>query len=63
MPENKALADLKKCMKDCNGNTACMNACEAAFLQAGGTVTPDGGKVFTAPDGSAGFVTNGGKVF
>ena len=64
MPDDqKILADLKKCIKDCNGDPACMDACEVAFEQAGGTVTPDGGKVFSTPDGSAIFVTKGGKVF
>ena len=59
----KILADLKKCMKEANGNAAKMAACQTTFVAAGGTVTPDGGKVFSAPNGSATFVTNGGKVF
>jgi hypothetical protein len=61
--EHQILAELKRCMRDCHGNQDCMDACQAAFEQAGGTVTPDGGKVFLAPDGSEAFVTNGGKVF
>ena len=65
MPDDqtKILADLKKCMRDCNGNTACMANCQKTFEDAGGTVTPDGGKVFSTADGSAAFVTTGGKVF
>lgn len=63
MPDHKILADLKQCMRKCNGNQACMDACEAEFKKAGGTVSEDGGKVFTAPDKSEGFVTKGGKVF
>jgi hypothetical protein len=63
MPDHKILADLKQCIKNCNGNQACMDACEAAFKQAGGTVTAEGGKVFSAPDGTKAFVSTGGKVF
>jgi hypothetical protein len=40
-----------------------MDKCETTFKGAGGTATPDGGKVFTAPDSSTAFVTDGGKVF
>ena len=61
--DQKILADLKKCMKDAKGDPGRMDACQTAFQQAGGTVTPDGGKVFATPNGSAAFVTNGGKVF
>ena len=60
--DHKILGDLKKCMRAAK-NDAERKACETAFSQAGGAVAPEGGKVFTAPDGSAGFVTNGGKVF
>ncbi len=59
----KILADLKKCMRDAKGNADKMATCQTTFVSAGGTVTPDGGKVFSAPNGSAAFVTNGGKVF
>jgi hypothetical protein len=64
MAENKALADLKKCITACSGNTTCMDKCETTFMKAGGTVsmTIDGGKVFTAPDGTM-IVVTGGKVF
>jgi primase-polymerase (primpol)-like protein len=63
MPDHKILSDLKQCMRNCNGSKACMDACEATFKQGGGTVVEEGGKVFTAPDGSKGYVTKGGKVF
>jgi hypothetical protein len=63
MADHKILKDLKQCMANCNGNQACMDACEATFKQGGGNVVAEGGKVFTAPDGSKGFVTKGGKVF
>ena len=64
MAENKALADLRNCITACNGKTACMDKCETTFMKAGGTVsmTVDGGKVFTAPDGTM-IVVTGGKVF
>ena len=63
MAENQLLADLRKCITDCNGKTNCMDKCETTFKKGGGTVTDiDGGKVFTAPDGT--FLTvKGGKVF
>jgi hypothetical protein len=63
MADPKILTDLKKCMRDCDGDPTCMAACELAFKQAGGTVTAEGGKVFGTPDGSKAFVTTGGKVF
>jgi hypothetical protein len=64
MPDDhKVLADLKKCMRDCNGDPACMDACQLEFEKAGGTVKADGGKVFIGPDGGEAFVTKGGKVF
>ena len=63
MAGNPILKDLKQCMRKANGDKAKMAACETAFKNAGGSVSPDGGKVFTAPDASEGFVTNGGKVF
>jgi hypothetical protein len=59
----KQITTLKQCMRAANGNQTKMNACETAFKAAGGTVTADGGKVFSAPDSSEGFVTTGGKVF
>jgi hypothetical protein len=61
--DQKILAELKKCMKDAKGDPGRMASCQTTFVQAGGTVTPDGGKVFATPNGSAAFVTNGGKVF
>ena len=63
MPDHKILVDLKQCMRNAKGDPVKMAACEATFVQAKGTVTQDGGKVFKAPDGSEGFVTTGGKVF
>ena len=63
MADQKTLADLRKCMRDADGDSTKMAACEKAFTDAGGTATPDQGKVFSIPDKSAAFVTNGGKVF
>ncbi len=65
MAENQALAAARKCITACNGKTTCMDKCETTFKKAGGTVSAiDGGKVFTAPDGTGSFsVTDGGKVF
>ncbi len=58
------LNELKRCMRAAKGDKAKMLVCEKAFSDAGGGVTADGGKVFSAPDGkSEGFVTHGGKVF
>jgi hypothetical protein len=58
------LADLKKCMRAAHGTKALMDACEKKFTDANvGTVTSDGGKVFSISDGSEAFVTTGGKVF
>jgi hypothetical protein len=59
----RQITTLKECMRKAKGDQAKMNACETAFKAAGGTVTADGGKVFSAPDNSEGFVTTGGKVF
>lgn len=63
MPGNPILNELKQCMNKAKGDKGKMAVCETAFKKAGGTTTPDGGKVFTAPDASEAFVTNGGKVF
>jgi hypothetical protein len=63
MPDHKILVELKQCMRDADGDPAKMLACEVKFQQDGGTTHQDGGKVFTAPDGSTAFVTEGGKVF
>lgn len=62
MPQ-KQITTLKQCMRAADGDQTKMDACEATFKAAGGKVQPDGGKVFTAPDKSAAFVTTGGKVF
>jgi hypothetical protein len=65
--DEKTLADLRKCMRDANGDAGKMALCEQAFVAAGGVVTPgvtpDQGKVFSIPDGNQAFVTNQGKVF
>ena len=61
--DQKMLADLRKCMRDANGDAGAMTVCENTFKAAGGKTKQDGGKVFSTPDGSAAFVTNGGKVF
>lgn len=65
--DQKTLTDLRKCMKDADGDPVKMAACEATFIAAGGTVTPNidlgQGKVFSIPDGTQAFVTNQGKVF
>jgi len=61
--DQKMLADLRKCMKDAQGDPNAITACENAFVAAGGKTKQDGGKVFTTPDGSTAFVTDGGKVF
>ena len=61
-----SVSKLSKCIKACNGDAACMKACEDAFAQdGGGTVVSvaEGGKVFTDANGGKVFVTNGGKVF
>ena len=65
MAEKKPSPTVRNCITACNGKTMCMDKCETTFLKAGGTVsmTADGGKVFTAPDGTTISVTNGGKVF
>ncbi len=62
MPDHPSLANLKKCVKDCKGNEACVAACEAAFVAEGGTASADG-KVFTDPNGGKVFITLDGKVF
>jgi hypothetical protein len=61
--DHKILVELKQCVRNCNGNQACVDACLVTFQQAGGTVTADSGSIVTAPDSSNGFVTKGGKVF
>jgi hypothetical protein len=62
MPDDqKILAELKKCMKDCSGDADCMATCQTTFDAAGGTT--EEGKVFITPDGSTAFVTKNGKVF
>jgi hypothetical protein len=63
MPDHKILVDLKQCIRQANGAQAAMDACQATFVQSGGKVAQEGGKVFTAPDGSTTFVSKGGKVF
>jgi hypothetical protein len=67
MADQKTLADLRKCMRAASGDAGKMTACENAFKDAGGIVTPDvtlgQGKVFTIADKSTAFVTNDGKVF
>jgi hypothetical protein len=51
-------------MRAAHGTKALMDACEKKFTDANvGTVTSDGGKVFSISDGSEAFVTTGGKVF
>ena len=62
MAEAKIVTDLKTCMRAAT-TSAQRTTCETKFKAGGGIVTPDGGKVFQAPDGSAAFVTTGGKVF
>lgn len=64
MPDDQknALDDLKKCMKAAKGDKAKRDACEATFDATQGATT-EGGKVFSISDGSAVFVSNGGKVF
>jgi hypothetical protein len=59
----KQITTLKQCMRAAKGDPTKMAACEATFKASGGTTAADGGKVFTAPDNSEGFVTTGGKVF
>jgi hypothetical protein len=61
MPDHPSLAKLKQCVKACNGNEACVKACEDEFVKEGGTATAEG-KVFD-PSGGKVFITNGGKVF
>lgn len=61
MPESQALRDLKKCMREANGDPGRIADCQREFEQGGGTV--GGGKVFTAPDGGAVYIADGGKVF
>jgi len=59
-----ALKALKQCMRSAHGVKSEMDKCEATFKAvAGTTVTADGGKVFSAPDKTEAFVTDGGKVF
>ena len=60
------VASLTKCINACQGNKACVKACEDAFVAAGGKVfaDPAGGKVFADPAGGKVFTDPaGGKVF
>ncbi len=61
----QTIADLKKCIRDCKGNQACITKCEDSFVaDGGGTQGPqEGGKVFTDSEGGKVFITTGGKVF
>ncbi|HEV8402885.1 MAG TPA: hypothetical protein VGQ31_07600 [Candidatus Limnocylindrales bacterium] len=61
MADQKDLADLRKCMREADGDTTKMATCEKTFADAGGVV--DDGKVFSIHDGNAAFVTKKGKVF
>jgi hypothetical protein len=63
MADQKTLSDLRTCMRKAKGDPGAMAVCEKAFTDAGGTATPDQGKVFSIPDGSEAFVTKKGKVF
>jgi len=54
--------DLRKCAKGAHGNKGTIGNCEAQFTAVPGT-TVEGGKVFLTPDGTATFITDGGKVF
>jgi len=56
-----AMKELKRCLREANGDRDAIARCEDAFERSGGT--SEGGKVFIAPDGSASLVTEGGKVF
>ena len=58
--EDPALKALKRCLRDAH-NDSDRAECQRKFEGDGGTV--DGGKVFTSPDGTAVYVTDGGKVF
>jgi len=60
MPD-QAMTDLIACLDEANGNPHKVVNCQTKFEHAGGKT--DGGKVFIAPDGSAVYVTDGGKVF
>ena len=60
MPDHaKTHDDLRKCAKDHKQN---VGKCEADFTAIPGN-TVEGGKVFVTPDGTATFITDGGKVF
>ena len=65
MPPDQSANELKRCIRACaEGDLACVQVCEDAFVAAGGIVSaPEGGKVFTDPNGGKVFVTDGGKVF
>ena len=52
---------LRACLTTAGSNVTKKQACERAFVAAGGKV--EGGKVFSTPDDEATFATNGGKVF
>jgi hypothetical protein len=64
--QHPSLIKLTNCINACNGDKACIKACQGAFVAEGGKVfaSPEGGKVFTAPDGGKVFGSiDGGKVF
>jgi hypothetical protein len=44
MADQKTLADLRKCMREANGDPDAMAVCEKVFTDAGGTATPDQGR-------------------
>ena len=54
--------DLRNCVKGAHGDKAQIAICEGTASAAPDT-TVEGGKVFMTPDGTATFVTDGGKVF
>ena len=73
--ESASLTSLTQCMNACDGDQACVKACEDSFVAQGGKVfiDPQGGKVFTDPQGGKVFAdpqggtvyskARGGKVF
>jgi len=64
MPDHQATQNqLRTCLKKAGNDPDERANCQRDFETAGGTVTPDGGKVFSTPDGDATFQANGGKVF
>ena len=60
MPDAQT-TNLRACMLAAK-TAAERTACENTFKAGGGTVTPEGGKVFKTTTDST-YVTNGGKVF